>query len=102
MIIHAKPKNHLRSYHITINTRISVGKSFSSSLLATNRFPKVQNAAIELNMEPRFSLGWNSAKYDHITGPLPPNLKPNDIFNDRVSCPMEFITWIPTQRRLET
>lgn len=31
-------------------------------LLATNKFPKVQNAAIELNIEPRLFLGWNSAK----------------------------------------
>jgi len=30
---------------------------------------------MKLNMEPRFDLGWNSAKYDQITGPLPPSLK---------------------------
>lgn len=42
---------------------------------ATNKFPSVQNAAINDNIEPRFDFGWNSAKYDQITGPLPPNLK---------------------------
>lgn len=41
---------------------------------ATKRFPNVQNAAIKLNIEPLLDLGWNSAKYDQITGPEPPNL----------------------------
>lgn len=44
-------------------------------LQATNRLPRVQNAAIELSIEPRLFFGWNSAKYDHMTGPLPPNLR---------------------------
>lgn len=42
---------------------------------ATNRLPKVQKAAMKLNIDPRLALGWNSAKYDQMTGPLPPNLK---------------------------
>lgn len=42
---------------------------------ATNKLPIVQKAAIKLNIEPRRDFGWNSAKYDQITGPLPPNLK---------------------------
>lgn len=42
---------------------------------ATNRFPSVQNAAIKLSIDPRRDFGWNSAKYDQITGPLPPNLQ---------------------------
>lgn len=41
---------------------------------ATNRFPKVQNAAIKLSIDPLLDFGWNSAKYDQITGPLPPSL----------------------------
>lgn len=41
---------------------------------ATNRLPIVQKAAIKLSIEPLFAFGWNSAKYDQITGPLPPNL----------------------------
>lgn len=41
---------------------------------ATSRLPKVQNAAMKLNIDPRFDLGWNSAKYDQMTGPLPPSL----------------------------
>lgn len=41
---------------------------------ATKRFPNVQKAAIKLNMAPRFFFGWNSAKYDQITGPDPPSL----------------------------
>lgn len=46
----------------------------SQAIPATIKLPKVQNAAIKLNIEPLFDLGWNSAKYDHITGPLPPRL----------------------------
>lgn len=34
----------------------------------------VQKAAMKLNIEPRLDFGWNSAKYDQITGPLPPKL----------------------------
>lgn len=41
---------------------------------ATNRLPIVQKAAIKLNIEPRLDFGWNSAKYDQITGPEPPKL----------------------------
>lgn len=41
---------------------------------ATNKLPNVQKAAIKLSMEPRLDLGWNSAKYDQMTGPLPPKL----------------------------
>lgn len=41
---------------------------------ATNRFPIVQKAAIKLNIEPRLDFGWNSAKYDQMTGPEPPKL----------------------------
>lgn len=44
-------------------------------LPATNKFPSVQKAAMKLSIEPLLRLGWNSAKYDQITGPLPPNLK---------------------------
>lgn len=29
---------------------------------ATNKFPKVQKAAMKLNMDPLLDLGWNSAK----------------------------------------
>lgn len=42
---------------------------------ATNKFPMVQKAAMKLSIDPRFDFGWNSAKYDQITGPLPPNLR---------------------------
>lgn len=41
---------------------------------ATNKLPMVQNAAMKLNIDPRLAFGWNSAKYDQMTGPLPPNL----------------------------
>lgn len=41
---------------------------------ATNKLPRVQKAAMKLNMAPRFFLGWNSAKYDQMTGPDPPSL----------------------------
>lgn len=41
---------------------------------ATNRLPNVQKAAMKLSIEPRLDLGWNSAKYDQMTGPLPPSL----------------------------
>ena len=58
-----------------INFKIIITILALMYLHATNKFPSVQNAAIELNIEPRLFLGWNSAKYDHITGPLPPNLK---------------------------
>jgi len=47
----------------------------SQAKLATNRLPNVQKAAMKLSMEPRFAFGWNSAKYDQITGPLPPKLQ---------------------------
>jgi len=30
---------------------------------------------MKLSIEPRFAFGWNSAKYDQITGPLPPSLQ---------------------------
>lgn len=52
---------------------MSVGM-ISQAKLATNKLPKVQKAAMKDNMEPRFDFGWNSAKYDQITGPLPPSL----------------------------
>lgn len=41
---------------------------------ATNKLPRVQKAAMKLNMAPRLFFGWNSAKYDQITGPDPPKL----------------------------
>ena len=54
------------------------------SLPATKRFPSVQNAAIKDNIEPRLLFGWNSAKYDQITGPLPPRLQVQETFSTKL------------------
>jgi hypothetical protein len=37
-------------------------------------FPNIQNVAKALIIFPRLSLGWNSVKYENITGMLPPTL----------------------------
>lgn len=55
--------------------RVSPDGMISQASPATKRFPIVQKAAMKLSIDPRFAFGWNSAKYDQITGPLPPNLK---------------------------
>lgn len=53
-------------------------------LPATKRFPNVQNAAMKDSIDPLLDFGWNSAKYDQITGPLPPRLKiQNEKYNKR-------------------
>ena len=47
----------------------------SDRVPATTKLPTIQKAARKLSMAPRFDFGWNSAKYDHVTGMLPPTLQ---------------------------
>lgn len=47
--------NKLRVYNLLVGI-------ISHAKPATRRLPIVQKAAMKLNMEPRFALGWNSAK----------------------------------------
>lgn len=71
MINHARPISSNHCYSLSVFHRFE-----KKNIPATKRFPRVQNAAMKDNIEPRFDFGWNSAKYDQITGPLPPRLKP--------------------------
>lgn len=51
----------------------------NQAIPATTMLPIIQNAAKKLSMPPRLDLGWNSAKYDHTIGILPPTLRREDI-----------------------